>query len=111
MAYPRTCEQVRAGHPDKLCDQIADAILDSILEPSAGPEPSSAISSQRCGLEILAKDNTVVLSGEVRLLDGTAVAQDYEGIVQSVVRSVGYDNSEAVRVVNLIGLQQPELQA
>ena len=26
-----TAESVRAGHPDKLCDQIADAILDAHL--------------------------------------------------------------------------------
>ena len=26
-----TAESVRAGHPDKFCDQIADAILDAHL--------------------------------------------------------------------------------
>ena len=26
-----TAESVRAGHPDKLCDQVADAILDAHL--------------------------------------------------------------------------------
>ena len=27
-----TAESVRAGHPDKLCDQIADVILDAYLQ-------------------------------------------------------------------------------
>ena len=26
-----TSEQVSAGHPDKICDQISDAVLDAIL--------------------------------------------------------------------------------
>ena len=26
-----TAESVRAGHPDKFCDQVADAILDAHL--------------------------------------------------------------------------------
>ena len=32
-----TAESVRAGHPDKFCDQIADAILDAHLahDPAA----------------------------------------------------------------------------
>ena len=27
-----TAESVRAGHPDKFCDQVADAILDAVEE-------------------------------------------------------------------------------
>ena len=32
-----TAESVRAGHPDKFCDQVADAILDAHLrqDPNA----------------------------------------------------------------------------
>ena len=32
MKTYKTCESVRIGHPDKLCDFIADFILDSCLE-------------------------------------------------------------------------------
>ena len=31
MKTYKTCESVRLGHPDKLCDYIADFILDSYL--------------------------------------------------------------------------------
>ena len=34
-----TAESVRAGHPDKFCDQVADAILDAHLRQY--PMPAS----------------------------------------------------------------------
>lgn len=31
MSRTYTCEQVSAGHPDKICDQIADAVVTDCL--------------------------------------------------------------------------------
>jgi S-adenosylmethionine synthetase len=108
----RTCEQVRAGHPDKLCDRIADAILDRILsDGSNGTTPSTIVQSRRAGLEVLAKDETIVLSGEVRAAGSLPLEVDLEGLVRSVVSAVGYDNGPRIRIIDLIGVQQPELQA
>lgn len=102
---------MRAGHPDKLCDQIADAILDRFLDVArANGVSAEHARRQRAGIEVLAKDNTVVLAGEVRLLDGVVPEIDYEKIVGGIFQKVGYDSS-TISVVNLIGMQQPELQA
>ena len=47
-----TAESVRAGHPDKFCDQVADAILDAHLrqDPNARAASASASVVQVCGL-------------------------------------------------------------
>ena len=34
-----TSEQVSAGHPDKICDQIADAIVTDCLQPDHHRRP------------------------------------------------------------------------
>ena len=51
-----TAEAVRAGHPDKLCDQIADAILDEHL----AQDPNA-----RVAVEVFATDSKVLVAGEV----------------------------------------------
>ena len=51
-----TSEQVSCGHPDKVCDFIADTILDAYLEK----DPAS-----RVAVEVLIKNEHVVLAGEV----------------------------------------------
>ena len=51
-----TAEAVRAGHPDKLCDQIADAILDEHLSQ----DPSA-----RVAVEVFVTDSKVLVAGEV----------------------------------------------
>jgi S-adenosylmethionine synthetase len=112
---PRTAEQVRAGHPDKLCDQVGDAILDALLglDDKAIPEAPFSVGRRfhRAGLEVLAKDDTVVISGEVRVPGGAADSLDYDGIVRQVYASAGYVNADRLRILNLVGVQQPELQA
>jgi S-adenosylmethionine synthetase len=69
------------------------------------------VQARRAGLEVLAKDDTIVLSGEVRTADDLPLKTDLEGLVRSVVSALGYDNAPRIRVVDLIGVQQPELQA
>ena len=51
-----TSEQVSAGHPDKVCDQISDAILPDCLHH----DPNS-----RVAVETLIKDRHVVVAGEI----------------------------------------------
>ena len=49
-----TAESVRAGHPDKFCDQIADAILDAHL----AQDPSA-----RVAVEVFATNGKVIIGG------------------------------------------------
>ena len=51
-----TAEAVRAGHPDKLCDQIADAILDEHL----AQDPQA-----RVAVEVFVTDGKVLVAGEI----------------------------------------------
>lgn len=51
-----TAESVRAGHPDKLCDQIADAILDAYLQ-----EDENA----RVAVEVMATQGRIIVAGEI----------------------------------------------
>ena len=51
-----TSESVTAGHPDKVCDQIANAILDALLES----DPSSHVAS-----EVTAIPNRIHIFGEI----------------------------------------------
>ena len=51
-----TSEQVSAGHPDKICDQISDVILSDCLHN----DPNS-----RVAVETLIKDNHVTVAGEI----------------------------------------------
>ena len=51
-----TSEQVSAGHPDKICDQISDAILSDCLSHDL---------QSRVAVETLIKDNHVTVAGEI----------------------------------------------
>ena len=50
-----TAESVRAGHPDKFCDQIADAILDAHLRQ----DPNA-----RVAVEVFATAGKMIIGGE-----------------------------------------------
>ena len=64
-------EQVSAGHPDKLCDQISDAILSDCL---------SHDHQSRVAVETLIKDNHVTVAGEI--------TSDHEPDVHDLVHRV-----------------------
>ena len=49
-------EQVSAGHPDKICDQISDAILSDCLSNDR---------RSRVAVETMIKDNHVIVAGEI----------------------------------------------
>lgn len=72
-----TAESVRAGHPDKFCDQIADAILDAHLRQ----DPNA-----RVAVEVFATADKVIIGGEV-----TSKAEvDCGRIVADTIDRIGY---------------------
>ncbi|MDZ4229127.1 MAG: methionine adenosyltransferase domain-containing protein, partial [Patescibacteria group bacterium] len=83
-------ESVAAGHPDKVCDQVAAAILDQAIEASALVDRRP-----RVAMEVSAKGHqaggTLLLFGEVTLPNG--VRLDYEDIARKTVAQIGYADS------------------
>ena len=95
------CEYVGLGHPDKVADQVSDALLDAFLEK----DPMT-----RAGIEVMVKDNIVVLGGEVK----SAARIDYDHIVREAMDKLDYPedhhlSGEDIKVINLIGRQSPEI--
>ncbi|MBQ9811342.1 MAG: methionine adenosyltransferase domain-containing protein [Spirochaetales bacterium] len=86
-------EMVSKYHPDKYADQISDSILTEILRK----DPSAHVAC-----ECMAKDNTVILAGEI-----TACCDiDYDSVARRVGDSLGY---KVDKVINLITKQSPEI--
>jgi S-adenosylmethionine synthetase len=97
MANIQTSESVLPGHPDKICDFIADSILDAHLEQ----DPDS-----RCAVEVLAKGDNIVLSGEVT----SKATVDVENVARFAISSinhVGYGG----KIHNFISQQAPQLNS
>lgn len=95
------CEYVGLGHPDKVADQISDALLDAFLKE----DPNT-----RAGIEVMIKDNVVVLGGEVK----SDAQIDYEKIVKDTVGELDYPanhhlSKDDISVINLMGKQSPEI--
>ena len=80
-SYLFSSESVTEGHPDKLCDQVSDAIVDACLEV----DPAS-----RVACETMAKTGFVVVAGEIT----TKAQLDFQTIVRSTVRDIGFTSSE-----------------
>lgn len=72
-------ESVNEGHPDKLCDQVSDSVLDACL----AVDPKSKVAC-----ETAVKDNMVMVLGEIT----TQAKLDYEKIVRTAVRNIGFDS-------------------
>jgi S-adenosylmethionine synthetase len=100
--YTFTSESVSEGHPDKVSDYIADSILDAYI----AQDPRS-----RVACEVLCKDNTVVLGGEIT----SSARVDHEGVVRNAITEIGYTdrsaafNSDDVRTVQIISRQSPDI--
>jgi len=76
-----TSESVTEGHPDKLCDQVSDAVLDACLEQ----DPLS-----RVACETATKTGFVMVLGEIT----THAFVNFDELIRSVVRDIGYDSSD-----------------
>lgn len=100
--YTFTSESVSEGHPDKVCDFVADSILDAYLEQ----DPAS-----RVACEVLCKENTVVLGGEI----SSRGHVDHEAVVREAIRQIGYTdsaaafNADGVQVLQLISRQSSDI--
>lgn len=96
-----TTECVSWGHPDKIADFISDAILDEILMQDK---------NARCGIEVMVKDNVVVLGGEIK----TSAVVNYDTIVRDCYRLINFPinhnlQPQNIRIVNLLGTQSHEI--
>lgn len=94
-------EFVSYGHPDKIADQIGDAILDEFLRKDK---------NVRAGIEVMVKDNIVVLGGEISSIETI----DYESTVRSVFDDIRFPenhhlNPDNIKIINLIGKQSTEI--
>ena len=94
-------EFVSYGHPDKIADQIADAILDEYLKLDG---------NTRAGIEVMVKDNIVVLGGEI----SSKATVNYDTIVRNVFNDIKFPdnhhlNPDNIKIINLIGKQSPEI--
>lgn len=86
-------ECISKYHPDKYCDQISDALLTEYLKQDT---------KSHCGIEVMAKDNSIVLGGEVTSR-GTV---DHVKIVNRVADKLHYKVKD---VIDLIGKQSIEI--
>ncbi len=105
----RTAEAVSLGHPDKVADYISSYILDRLIEQD--PQVKYAV-------EVLIKDNNVVLGGEIASTTTLNNATEY---VKCALAEIGYDNRYAdiwgkyaiepdkIKIINMIGIQSPEI--
>ena len=105
----KTAEFVSLGHPDKTADYISSYILDRMIEQDA---------SVRYAVEVMVKDNTVVLGGEVA---GKIDLSNLHEYVLQALAEIGYTREYAkvwkdcalepdkIKTVNLIGQQSMEI--
>ena len=97
-------ECVTNCHPDKMADRIADAILEAYLK-----EDEDA----RTGIEVMVKDNVVVLGGEVN----SYATVNVEDVVKDLYRfwfnfpENHHLNPDNLKIINLIGQQSPEIHS
>jgi S-adenosylmethionine synthetase len=97
-----TSESVCEGHPDKVCDYIADSILDAHIAQD---------SRAHVACEVLCKENTVVLAGEIT----SGASADHEAIARKAIREVGYTdpsesfNADGVEIIHRISKQAQEI--
>lgn len=105
----KTAEAVSVGHPDKTADYISSFILDRFIEQDP---------KVRYAVEVMIKDNHVILGGEVT---GHADMSSLQEYVCQAITEIGYDERysriwgknaldvKKVDVLNLIGFQSDDI--
>jgi len=96
-------EFVSYGHPDKIADQIADAILDEFMKKDK---------NVRAGIEVMVKDNIVVLGGEIN----SKAVIDYDKVVRMIYSELYFPENHNlspsdIKIINLIGKQSEEIHS
>lgn len=96
-------EFVSSGHPDKIADVISDALLDEYLKVDK---------DTRAGIEVMVKDNVVVLGGEVSSL----AKIDYDTVIRKIYDDYDFPSShnlqgKDIKIINLIGKQSSEIHS
>ncbi len=109
MKMQKTAEAVSLGHPDKIADYISSYILDRAIEQDP---------TVKYAVEVIIKDNIVVLGGEVK---GKVDLSNITTYVKDALREIGYDeryakiwdkyaiNIDKISVMNLIGQQSNDI--
>ncbi len=105
----KTAEAVSLGHPDKMADYISSYILDRMIAQDE---------QVKYAVEVMIKDNTVVLGGEIKGNVSLTKVHDY---VLEALAEIGYDDFYSrrwgkyaidpakIKVVNLIGQQSADI--
>lgn len=105
----RTAEAVSLGHPDKIADYISSYILDRLIEQ----DPHT-----RYAVEVMIKDHTIVLGGEVTT---SALLGDLNAYVKAALAEIGYNDRyskiwgeytidpDKLKVINMIGVQSADI--
>ena len=105
----KTAESVSIGHPDKIADYISCFILDRMLEQDK---------DIKYAVEVMIKNNTVVLGGEI---SGNVNLDNAHEYVKQAISEIGYDdryasiwddmtiNPNNINVINLIGVQSADI--
>ena len=97
MTHFYSAESVTAGHPDKLCDQIADTVLDGCLALDR---------NARVACEVLATEGHIILAGEI----SATVMPDLGKLTREALENAGY-NPKDFEIESLIHPQSPDIEA
>jgi S-adenosylmethionine synthetase len=110
MSHPvaRTAEHVSAGHPDKFCDQVADRILDEVYKLAG--EDVEVRRGVRSAIECLAKDNLLIVTGEMKYSNEVKANLDIIELARGVWKRTGYgDDPEVLTVVDHLRSQSVDI--
>ena len=87
-----TSEQVSAGHPDKLCDQISDAIVTDCLKHDR---------NSRVAVECMIKGYNIIVAGEIT----STHEPNFEALAQNALFYAGVHDSKLYNVASHISKQ------
>lgn len=105
----KTAESVSLGHPDKIADYISCYILDRMIAQDVHVKYAT---------EVMIKDNTVVLGGEIT---GNVDFERIPEYVNAALAEIGYDERysaiwgdfaicpQKLKIVNLLGVQSADI--